>query len=137
MNFKRLTENHPKIKLVKVLIKRLTACRPARQDWTHTEIACLACLFYDDVHVICYSITHEEADMPEIQIRLATSDDSAIIAHHRHRMFAEMGAGTVQSRAHMDSHFDIWLRQRFEENTYFGWFACDGEKIISTPGFCR
>lgn len=72
--------------------------------------------------------------MAEIQIRMATIDDSAIIAHHRNSMFAEMGAGTVQSRAQMDIHFDIWLRRRFEENTYHGWFACDGEDVVAGVG---
>lgn len=72
--------------------------------------------------------------MTEIQIRIATIDDSAIIAHHRNSMFAEMGAGTVRSRAEMDINFDIWFRRRFEENTYLGWFACDGDIVVAGIG---
>lgn len=72
--------------------------------------------------------------MPEIHIRMATSDDSAIIAHHRNRMFADADGGTVESRAEMDKHFPRWLERHQADASYLHWFACDGEKIIAGAG---
>lgn len=72
--------------------------------------------------------------MAEIQIRMASSEDAAIIAHHRNQMFADMGHGTAQSRTQMDMNFDIWLRQQIEAEAYLGWFACDGEAVIAGVG---
>jgi GNAT superfamily N-acetyltransferase len=72
--------------------------------------------------------------MPEIIIRLASLDDMPYIIRHRREMFAEMGLGTAQSRAQMDSHFDTWLRPRLETGDYIGWMACDADEVIAGAG---
>lgn len=72
--------------------------------------------------------------MPAISIRRATGEDVPYIIRHRREMFAEMRAGSVQGRAHMDANFDIWLRRHLDSGEYIGWMACDGDEVIGGAG---
>lgn len=58
-------------------------------------------------------------------LRRATPEDAALIAQHRHRMFAE-NRFTSESRLNaMDRAFEPWVREHLAAGTYIGLFLCD------------
>ncbi|MGB7338902.1 MAG: GNAT family N-acetyltransferase [Phototrophicaceae bacterium] len=72
--------------------------------------------------------------MSQLTIRPATLDDLDTIIHHRHQMFADMGAGTPESRAQMDEQGRGWLDRMMSQDLYLGWFACDAENVVAGVG---
>jgi GNAT superfamily N-acetyltransferase len=72
-------------------------------------------------------------------IRTATPADSAIITHHRHRMFVDAGRADSQALKNMSSRFEPWVKDMLTNGKYFGWLtidddAKDGEKIVAGAG---
>jgi GNAT superfamily N-acetyltransferase len=72
-------------------------------------------------------------------IRRATADDAALIAHHRHRMFADMDISTEARLREMDAAFEPWVRAHLAAGTYIGlFFEEDGpeneRKVLSAGG---
>lgn len=69
-----------------------------------------------------------------IVLRLATLADVAILASHRRLMFEEMGTGTPEGRAMMDTYFVEWVANKMKNKEYFSWLACDGEQVVAGAG---
>ena len=58
-------------------------------------------------------------------LRRATVDDAALIAQHRHRMFADNRFTTEARLADMDRAFEPWVRRHLAAGTYIGLFLAD------------
>jgi GNAT superfamily N-acetyltransferase len=53
-------------------------------------------------------------------IRHATPDDAALIAQHRHKMFADNQFATEDHLREMDAAFEPWVRERLVDGRYIG-----------------
>jgi GNAT superfamily N-acetyltransferase len=53
-------------------------------------------------------------------IRRATIDDAALIAEHRHRMFADNQFAAEDHLSQMDAAFEPWVRAHLATGTYIG-----------------
>ena len=58
-------------------------------------------------------------------LRYATTDDAALIAQHRHLMFADNHFTTEARYAQMDAAFEPWVREHLADDTYIGLFLED------------
>ncbi len=58
-------------------------------------------------------------------IRLATLNDAATIAGHRHRMFLDMGKYDPQELEPMTNAYRPWLESKMAAGEYLGWLATD------------
>ncbi len=61
--------------------------------------------------------------MPDITIRTATPLDSAVILHHRRRMFEDMQEGSAQDLDRMAEATGPWLDRALADGSYRGWLA--------------
>jgi GNAT superfamily N-acetyltransferase len=60
-------------------------------------------------------------------IRHATIDDAALIAAHRHNMFADNQFASEDHLTQMDAAFEPWVRQHLAAGTYVGLLLEDEE----------
>ena len=73
--------------------------------------------------------------MSDIQIRTATVDDAALIAHHRRAMFADMGNTDTARLEAMEAEFAVWVCEKLARNEYLGWFVVDeGGEVVAGAG---
>jgi GNAT superfamily N-acetyltransferase len=63
--------------------------------------------------------------MPNITIREALPDESAIILHQRRSMFSDMGEGTVEELDRMVEVAGPWLDRARADGSYHHWLAVD------------
>ena len=71
----------------------------------------------------------------ETTIRTATPEDSAVILHHRRRMFEDMREGTAQDLDRMVEATAAWLVRSLSDGSYRGWLAENVEgKIVAGGG---
>jgi GNAT superfamily N-acetyltransferase len=71
----------------------------------------------------------------ETTIRTATPEDSAVILHHRRRMFEDMREGTAQDLDRMVEATAAWLVRSLADGSYRGWLAENVEgKIVAGGG---
>jgi GNAT superfamily N-acetyltransferase len=71
---------------------------------------------------------------PEITIREATKDESAIILHHRRSMFRDMGEGTVEELDRMVEVARPWLARALADGSYRHWLAVAASGQIAAGG---
>lgn len=70
-----------------------------------------------------------------ITIRLATVADAPIIVHHRHAMFADMGAGDPAGLDVMDTTFAPYVTRALGDGGYRGWLAqTDDGRVVAGGG---
>jgi GNAT superfamily N-acetyltransferase len=67
-------------------------------------------------------------------LRRATSDDAALIAEHRHRMFADNQFATPDHLAEMDAAFEPWVRRHLAAGTYVGLLLEEDGQVIAGAG---
>lgn len=69
--------------------------------------------------------------------RLATTDDAAIITHHRRAMFSDMGhAAEVATLDQMATGFEGWVRRKLEQGLYIGFFMENVEGQVVAGAGC-
>lgn len=66
--------------------------------------------------------------------RLATVDDSALIAAHRHAMFASMPSPNLPALDTMRRAFEPWVREKLANERYFGWIAEEYGRVAGSAG---
>ena len=64
-------------------------------------------------------------------IRLATLEDAATIAGHRHRMFLDMGKYDPQKLAAMTSAYRPWVESKMSAGEYLGWLATASDETVA------
>jgi len=67
-------------------------------------------------------------------LRVATTADAALIAQQRHRMFVDAGQPDDAKMAAMEAAFLPWVQQRLENETYLGWLASEGDRVVGGAG---
>jgi GNAT superfamily N-acetyltransferase len=67
-------------------------------------------------------------------IRRAIVDDAALIAQHRHRMFADNDFTTEAHLREMDATFEPWVRAHLADGTYIGLLLEDDGKVLAGGG---
>jgi GNAT superfamily N-acetyltransferase len=71
----------------------------------------------------------------DTSIRLATTEDATIIAHHRRAMFHDMGRGDVASLDKMAEMFLPQITRWLSNGDYLGWLAqTDDGKVVAGGG---
>lgn len=71
----------------------------------------------------------------DLTIRKATSQDCAVILHHRRSMFRDMGEGTPEELDQMVEASASWLTTALADGSYQGWLAEDGQgKVVAGGG---
>lgn len=68
------------------------------------------------------------------QLRRATPADSALIAQHRHSMFADNGFASEAGYAAMDSAFERWVHTRLADGRYVGLFFEEDREVLAGAG---
>lgn len=69
-------------------------------------------------------------------IRLATLADTAVIAHHRAKMFVDMGSIPAQEYELLRSSTTPWIAELLKSGEYVGWLIeLDGEVIAGAGAF--
>jgi GNAT superfamily N-acetyltransferase len=71
---------------------------------------------------------------PEITIREAAPNESAIILHHRRSMFRDMGEGTVEELDRMVEVARPWLARALADGSYHHWLAQDSSGRVAGGG---
>ena len=61
--------------------------------------------------------------MSEIQVRLATETDAALIASQRRAMFTDAVSPAPLTLTAMQERFEPWVRERLANGSYRGWIA--------------
>ena len=69
-----------------------------------------------------------------IDIRTATSDDCAVILHHRRSMFEDMKEGTAEDLDRMIDATAPWLAKALADGSYRGWLAQDPQGRVVAGG---
>jgi GNAT superfamily N-acetyltransferase len=88
----------------------------------------------------CRSSFSEHVPVTPLLIRLATSADIGIIAHHRASMFRDMGSVSAALVDEMQRETRAVLPGMFERGEYVGWLAApasDPARIVSGVGVQR
>jgi GNAT superfamily N-acetyltransferase len=70
-------------------------------------------------------------------LRRATVDDAALIAQHRHRMFADNHFTSEPRLDAMEAAFEPWVRAALADGTYIGLFLADDadpQTILAAAG---
>lgn len=67
--------------------------------------------------------------------RVATVADAALIAAHRHAMFAEMRTSNESALAEMSRHFEPWLEGMIAAGKYIGWIVEEAGEPVASAGF--
>jgi len=66
--------------------------------------------------------------------RSASPDDAALIATHRHAMFASMPNAKLAALDTMRRAFDPWVRERLVNGRYIGWIAEEDGRVAGSAG---
>jgi len=66
--------------------------------------------------------------------RAVTLDDIDIIAHHRHRMFVDMGQPDDDRLRTLIANFRPWITRKLQNNDYLGWFAIEQDRVVAGTG---
>lgn len=69
------------------------------------------------------------------QTRLATPEDAAIIAQHRHRMFVDAGRADNNALRRVTDAFEAWVGPMMREGKYMGWLTAANGKVVAGAGF--
>lgn len=64
---------------------------------------------------------------PELKIRQATGADAAVVAHHRARMFEDMGVITGNAVTALEAMSRDYFARTIRSGEYVAWFAHDAE----------
>ena len=67
-------------------------------------------------------------------LRQATPADAALIAEHRHKMFADNNFATEAHLSTMDTTFEPWVRERLSDGRYVGLFFQEDSTILAACG---
>ena len=67
-------------------------------------------------------------------LRQATPADAALIAEHRHKMFADNDFATEAHLSTMDTTFEPWVRERLSDGRYVGLFFQEDSTILAACG---
>ncbi|HEX4154698.1 MAG TPA: GNAT family N-acetyltransferase [Acidobacteriaceae bacterium] len=67
-------------------------------------------------------------------LRRATPDDAALIARHRHLMFADNNFTTEQRLCEMDATFLPWVRNHLIDGSYIGIFLEEAGQVLAAGG---
>ena len=69
-------------------------------------------------------------------LRRATAADAALIATHRHRMFADNAFSTEAELTEMQTAFEPWVRKHLAAGTYIGLFLEDDatHEVLAAAG---
>jgi GNAT superfamily N-acetyltransferase len=71
----------------------------------------------------------------DLVIRAATVDDAAVIVHHRHAMFFDMGHTDPAALAAMDASFAPYVARGLRDGSYRGWLAqTDDGRVVAGGG---
>ena len=70
----------------------------------------------------------------DFQIREATADDAAIIAHHRTEMFRDMRRLGPDTDEALRNASQAWLRPAMQRGEYRGWLAIVDERVVAGAG---
>lgn len=73
-------------------------------------------------------------DLSNYRVRLATSDDAAIIAHHRAQMFRDMGHINDTEVPEIESACRPYLAEMLAAGEYMGWLVEFEEKVVAGGG---
>ena len=72
--------------------------------------------------------------MSDIEVRLATETDAALISAQRRAMFADAVLPTPTTLAEMQQRFEPWVRERLANGSYRGWIAERGGSPVGGAG---
>ncbi|HEY3884455.1 MAG TPA: GNAT family N-acetyltransferase [Vicinamibacterales bacterium] len=72
--------------------------------------------------------------MGEYRIRLATAADAAVIAHHRVRMFEDMGKLSWADAPLLRAATERRVAEDLPSGVYFGWLAESEGKVVAGAG---
>ena len=67
-------------------------------------------------------------------LRQATPADAALIAEHRHKMFADNNFATEAHLSTMDTTFEPWVRERLADGRYIGLLLEENGKVLAGAG---
>jgi len=67
-------------------------------------------------------------------LRQATPADAALIAEHRHKMFADNDFATEAHLSTMDTTFEPWVRERLADGRYIGLLLEENGKVLAGAG---
>ena len=69
-----------------------------------------------------------------LETRIATVDDTPLIAAHRRAMFADMGSTPASILDDMSRNFEPWVARMIVEGKYIGWITEDDARPIAGAG---
>jgi ribosomal protein S18 acetylase RimI-like enzyme len=69
-----------------------------------------------------------------METRVATEADAALIAAHRHAMFADMGGTPASALDEMSRTFLPWVARMIAAGKYIGWITEDGDRPVAGAG---
>jgi ribosomal protein S18 acetylase RimI-like enzyme len=69
-----------------------------------------------------------------MEIRLATTEDAALITAHRKAMFADAPDAPEDVLEAMSRNFEPWVRRMLAEDKYLGWIIEDGDRAAASAG---
>jgi ribosomal protein S18 acetylase RimI-like enzyme len=69
-----------------------------------------------------------------LETRIATVADSAILTHHRHRMFVDAGRRDNPVLRVMSQNFEPWVVRMIKEGKYLGWLTEEDGKVVAGAG---
>lgn len=72
--------------------------------------------------------------MSDIDLRLATEADAALIAGQRRAMFADAVLPVPATLDEMQKRFEPWVRERLADGSYRGWIAHRGDVPVGGAG---
>lgn len=73
--------------------------------------------------------------MTDLTLQRATTDDAALIAHHRRAMFTDMGNTDTARLAAMEAEFAAWVREKLARQEYLGWFLVNAAgEVVAGAG---
>lgn len=67
-------------------------------------------------------------------IRLATEEDSTLIAEQRRLMFVDNDPPTKESWEQLEKDFAAWVAPRLRDGSYVGWLAEEEGRVIAGAG---
>jgi GNAT superfamily N-acetyltransferase len=70
----------------------------------------------------------------DYEIRLATPDDTEVIARHRGLMFLDMGAVCREESEQIRNATEPHIRELLETNRYVGWLVIKDEEVVAGGG---
>ena len=71
---------------------------------------------------------------PNYVIRYAKPADATTIAHHRRKMFTDMGDQTYIESTDVDAAYQQWVEVKLAEGYYVGWLMTHNDAVIGGAG---